>query len=223
MDDVPDAFARLVREECAAVLARREDGRPFRLGCSGGQSGRACFERLAREPLPWSRVACYFADERCVEPTSPDANAELVRRSLGAHVGELAGFHPMSCEAGPAAYEALLRAHGLPDLLQLGLGPDGHTASLFPGSAGLDAPPERLVVANEDPSGTNRFSRLSLTLGAIARCGLVVFTVIEPSRAPALAAVAGGEDLPAARVSAHRVVWLVSAEAAAGLHTAAGR
>ena len=152
---------------------RGTDGaRRFRLGCSGGASGVDCFARLAVEQgIPWGSVECYFADERCVDPASPDANAVAIAAALGGVVDELAGFHPMSCSAGPAAYGAVVAAAGGFDLLQLGLGADGHTASLFPGADGRDAPPGTLVIANADPSGRNRFGRLSLTFEAIAGRG----------------------------------------------------
>ena len=119
--DVGTAFAELVGGELRAI----KPGRTFHLGCSGGASGIECFRRLAAEPgIPWGAVECYFADERCVEPESPDANAVAIAAALGAVRDDLAGFHPMSCTAGPDAYATLLPAGGL-DLLQLGIGPDG--------------------------------------------------------------------------------------------------
>ncbi|HXZ82691.1 MAG TPA: 6-phosphogluconolactonase [Acidimicrobiales bacterium] len=208
--DVGAAFAALVADEVTATSAPR-----FRLGCSGGASGVACFSRLAAEPgISWGRVECYFADERCVEPTSPDANARAISEALGEVRGELAGFHPMSCAAGPEAYGALVAAAGGFDLLQLGLGPDGHTASLFPGADGHDAPPGALVIANADPSGRNPFERLTLTFEGIARARLVVVTVIGAAKAGPLARIAAGEDLPAGRIRGGRVVWLVDPAAA---------
>jgi 6-phosphogluconolactonase len=99
------------------------------------------------------------------------------------------------------------------DLVHLGLGPDGHTASLFPGSDGLLAPPERLVVNNVDPSGRNAHLRLTLTLAGIARARLVVFTVAGADKHQAMSGIVHHEDLPAARVRADRVVWLCDADA----------
>jgi len=217
VDDVPAAFAELAAAEVRSVLAARgPSGAPFRLGCSGGASGAACIGALAGHDLPWQRITCYFVDERCVEPGSPNTNVRALRAALDGRLDELAGFHPMSCADGPEAYERLVREAGGFDLVQLGFGPDGHTASLFPGSAGLDAPEERLVVTNLDPTGNNRFERLTLTYAAIALANVVLVTVVGTDKRDAFARVLAGEDLPAARVRAPRVVWLVDRRATAG-------
>jgi 6-phosphogluconolactonase len=99
-------------------------------------------------------------------------------------------------------------------VVHLGLGPDGHTASLFPNSAALDADPGRLVATNVDPSGLNPYERMTLTLSGISRGKLVLFTVAGSSKLEAMQAIVDGADLPAARVRAERVVWLVDHEAA---------
>ena len=99
------------------------------------------------------------------------------------------------------------------DLIHLGMGPDGHTASLFPGAPTLDAGPGVLVLATEDPNGVNPHPRLTLTLPAINSARVAVFTVAGSSKAPAVARLLRGEDLPAARVHAGHTVWLVDGPA----------
>jgi len=216
--DVPSAFAELAALTISVAehsSVNRLD--PFRLGCSGGASGSACFGALAlNDDIDWSRVACYFVDERCVKETSNDANVTLIKQALGTHVEELAGFYPMSCQEGPGPYEALLKRARSIDLLQLGFGPDGHTASLFADSEALTAPEARLVARNVDPSGRNRFERLTWTYSGIALARLVVFTVIGEEKAEALRVVDSGGDLPAAKVRAQQVIWLCD-EAASSL------
>ena len=101
------------------------------------------------------------------------------------------------------------------DLIHMGMGPDGHTASLFPGAASLDAGPGELVVTTEDPSGRNPHPRLTLTLPAINSARLALFTVAGAAQAPAVAELVRGEDLPAARVHAQETMWLVDAAARA--------
>jgi 6-phosphogluconolactonase/glucosamine-6-phosphate isomerase/deaminase len=95
------------------------------------------------------------------------------------------------------------------DLIHLGLGPDGHTASLFPGADSLDAGPGDLVLATEDPTGVNPYPRLTLTLPAINSARLAVFTVDGADKADAVARLRRGDDIPASRVHAGKTVWLV--------------
>jgi 6-phosphogluconolactonase len=143
-----------------------------------------------------------------------------VREHLIDPLGGVGSFSPMPTEGDPdgcaAAYEGIIdRLLGGPgiDLIHLGLGPDGHTASLFPGSASLNAAPDQLVLATDDPNGANPHPRLTITLPVIARAGLVVFTVSGPEKQAALAKVRGGGDVPAARVRAKDVRWIVDAAA----------
>jgi 6-phosphogluconolactonase/glucosamine-6-phosphate isomerase/deaminase len=121
--------------------------------------------------------------------------------------------------AGPAAgaaaaYQRLVAALDRPDLVHLGLGPDGHTASLFPGSTALDdRDPAHLVVANRDPNGVNPHDRVTLTLAGIARARRTVVTVAGASKHDALARIAADEDLPAGRLDGDGLLWLVDAAA----------
>jgi len=167
-----------------------------------------------KSQVDFSKVDLYFVDERCVDPSSDDSNQHALAEILGDKLATVAGFHPMSCEAGAEAYDRLLREAGALDAVQLGLGPDGHTASIFPGSSALEVNDSRLVVKNVDPSGRNEHDRLTLTYAGIHLAPLVVFCVIGAARADVVARIAGGEDLPASRVSSDRVVWLI--ETAAG-------
>ena len=222
VDDVPAAFADLVALEARHARAAAPGDDPFRLVLSGGTTARLCYEQLAaRQGLDWGRVECLVGDERCVPADDPDANQRMIRETLVEKADPRPRFLPMDCEAGPAAYEEVIASRPLLDLVHLGLGPDGHTASLFPGSAALDAPPGRLVERNVDLSGHNPHARLTLTFPGIARGRLVVFTVAGADKAEAFRRIISGEDLPAARVRADRVVWLCD-PAAAG-HRAVAR
>lgn len=211
VEDVAAAFAATVVEQWAARPARR-----FTLVLSGGPTARRCYERLAAdgEDVDWSDVDVLMGDERCVAPDDPDANQRLVREALLQRVGPVGSFRPMSCEAGPEAYEDELAAFAAFDVVHLGLGPDGHTASLFPDSPALDAPAERLVLLASDPHDRNPHARMTLTYSAIARARLAVFTVSGEAKRPAFAAVHAGADVPAARVRAERILWLVDPAAA---------
>ncbi|HEV3225746.1 MAG TPA: 6-phosphogluconolactonase, partial [Acidimicrobiales bacterium] len=112
-------------------------------------------------------------------------------------------------------YQLRIGELGKFDLVHLGLGPDGHTASLFPGSPALDADPGRLVVMNEDPSGRNRLPRMTLTLTGVARARLVVVTVSGEDKRDALARVRNDDETaPGSHIRGDRVVWLVDPTAA---------
>jgi len=219
VDDVATALSLLVGVETRSLVATTPSAEThFRLALSGGASGKRCAEALAGlDELPWGETELYFVDERCVEADAPESNQRALREALGDRVAQLHGFYPMSCAAGADAYEVELRQAGGLDLVQLGFGPDGHTASLFPDSEGLDAPEDRWVVRNVDPSGRNPLDRLTLTYSAIAAAALVVIVVTGAEKREALAEVVAGADLPAARVRAPRVVWICDREAAEGI------
>jgi 6-phosphogluconolactonase len=212
VDDVPGEFSARVMEAFAT-----RPGDSFSIALSGGDTARECYERLAvdaAQRIDWWAVDVYWGDERCVPPDSPDSNERLVREALLERVGAANAVYPMRCDEGPDPYQLRVGEVGRFDVTHLGLGPDGHTASLFPGSSALDADPGRLVCLNSDPNARNPHRRMTLTLSGIARSRLVLFTVAGASKREALQAVVDGADLPAARVDAERVVWLVDPEAA---------
>src|SRR5271165_3015939 len=192
VDDVPRAFSDAV---VSAFAAR--PGPRFALVLSGGPTARACYEILAgSESIDWAVVDVYVGDERVVPPDDEDSNGRLIREALLDRVGSVGSFTPMPTE-GPAeecaaAYQRamsdLVTGPGI-DLIHLGMGPDGHTASLFPGAPTLDADPGVLVLATEDPAGNNPHPRLTLTLPAINSARLAVFTVAGASKAAAVASL----------------------------------
>jgi 6-phosphogluconolactonase len=224
--DVPAAFTATV---VAAFAARA--GERFALVLSGGPTAQACYEHLAAATGPsaavplgptidWPLVDVYLGDERVVPADDPDANQRLVRQSLLNRVGKVGSFTPMPTEGPPdecvAAYQkvmaGLLAGPGI-DLIHLGVGGDGHTASLFPGAPTLDAGPAELVAATTDPNGRNPHPRMTLTLPAINAARCAVFTVTGESKRSAVDQLRQGEDLPAARVGAAQVIWLVDGAA----------
>jgi len=210
--DVPRAFAARVID----AFIDRPDA-TFSLAVSGGGTARRCYERLAvdgAEAIDWWAVDLFWGDERCVAPDSEASNERLVREALLERVGAANEVHPMRCGEGPDPYQ--LKLSNLPaiDLIHLGMGPDGHTASLFLGSPALDADAGRLVVMNTDPSGRNPHERMTITFSAIARARLVLITVEGEDKREAFARVQAGEDVPVSRIRAPRVVWLVDPAAA---------
>jgi 6-phosphogluconolactonase len=216
VDDLPGAFAAHVIE----AFERRPDDL-FALALSGGSTARPCYERLAEESadsIDWLSVNIYWGDERCVPADDADSNQLLGRQALLERVGTANAVYPMSCDEGPDAYQLRLGEIGKLDVIHLGMGPDGHTASLFPDSAALDADPGQLVARNVDPSGRNPHPRMTLTFSGIARSRLVIFTVSGESKRETLQAVIDGAALPAGRVTGDRVIWLVDRDAAPRNH-----
>jgi 6-phosphogluconolactonase len=170
---------------------------------------RECYTALRRTALDWSDIEVFFGDERFVPVDSPDSNEGQARRVLLDHVAPRA-VHGMyqagDLDAAARRYEAIVRAALPLDMIHLGIGPDGHTASLFPGT---DAVTEthRLVVPNRDE--LHDHDRLTFTFPAIARARVVVVTVAGEEKRAVLARIRAGEPLPGARIRAPEVVWLV--------------
>ena len=214
VDDVAEAFCGVVADAWADRA-----GRGFTIALSGGETARRCYEHLAdweASPVDWMATEVYWGDERCVPFDDPASNYRLAREALLTKVAGVHALFPMRCDEGDDAYNLLWSSLGSIDLVHLGLGADGHTASLFPGSDALGADPGRLVVRNEDPSGVNPHPRMTLTFAGIARARLVVVTVSGEEKRQAFARVQAGADLPAGHVRAERMIWLVD-HAAAGV------
>jgi 6-phosphogluconolactonase len=206
VDDVPAAFAALLAERSPASIA-----------LSGGDTARHCYEAAAGSATDWSSTEFWFGDDRFVPVTDPDSNEGMARAvwldrvPIGA-VHSMVGAAPGGdIEAVAVAYDAALKSRPPLDLVHLGLGPDGHTASLFPGSDAL-AETDRWVIATGDAEHPH--PRLTLTFAAIAAARTVVVTVAGADKREALAAVRAGDvRAPAARVDAAEVLWLVAADA----------
>lgn len=213
VDDVPGEFAERVIE---AFHGRPHEA--FSLAVSGGDTARRCYERLADDAgsqIDWWKVDVYWGDERCVPSDSPESNYHLVRESLLERVGAVNANYPMFCDEGPDPSQLRLGELGRLDVIHLGMGPDGHVASLFPGSEALDADPGRLVVMNEDPSGRNPHLRMTLTFAGIARARLAIVTVEGEAKRDAFSRVrADDPTCPGSRVRADRVLWIVDPAAA---------
>ena len=200
--DIPETVTRLFLDE-----------RPRTVALSGGETPRATYGRLASEKYDWGAVDVFFSDERCVPPDHPNSNFRMADEALLSKVSaRVHRMHGETCDA--PGYEVELRAvfgADLPDfdLLFLGLGADGHTASLFPGDAALDES-RRLVVKVARPD----HPRLTLTLPVLSAAKLVVFLVSGAGKREALRRGLAGEDLPAAWVAARRVVVVADSAAA---------
>lgn len=230
-----DAVARAVAAHLASLIAAKTPGgESFSLALSGGETPRRLYRYLAeayREVVPWAHVNIFWSDERYVPHDDPRSNYGMARETLLDHLPVSAGrVHPMPTEPSnpdDAAwrYERLLRRHFARewprfDLMLLGMGADGHTASLFPGSSVLDEL-ERWVVVSHAPGDTT--VRLTLTPPLLNHAATVFFLVTGADKANTLRrTVMESPDphlYPAAGVRPPKgtVIWWVDAAAASGL------
>ncbi len=212
--------ARRLMVEIRRVLASQER---CSLALAGGSTPRPVYERLAAE-LPdrdlWSRIDVFFGDERCVPADDPASNYRMAREALLDRVPvEASQVHRMEGELpdrdiAARAYEAILP--GRLDLLVLGLGDDGHIASLFPGAVAL-AETRRRVVAVRAPKPP--LDRLTITPSVILDAGLALVLVAGADKAAALARVFDGTYDPNRTPGqlARAGVWIADRAAAARL------
>ena len=240
---VPDAAA-LAREAAGRILeqarAAVESRGRFSLALSGGSTPGGTYRLLAQEPyrdrLPWDRVHLFWGDERCVPPDDPGSNYHLADQILISQVPIPAeNVHRFQGELSPEeaarAYRRELEdffCGPVPrlDLVLLGLGGDGHTASLFPGADALENVTDTVLTVEANYEGRPA-QRVTLTLPAINAARQVLFLVSGESKAPIVAQVLGARTvpgshtgpLPAERVcpTAGELVWLLDEAAASGL------
>jgi 6-phosphogluconolactonase len=205
---------RIVPNVATAFAALVAERRPRSLALSGAWLARDCYAALRTVDLDWPSIEVFFGDERFVPVESDDSNEGQARRVLLDHV-EPRAVHGMyaDCSVAEAAtrYDALIRRSPPVDLIHLGVGPDGHTASLFPHTKALDET-ERFVVTNGDE--LHPHPRVTFTFPAIARSPLAVVAVSGAEKRDAISRLRAGADLPAARIRAAEVIWLLDPEAA---------
>jgi 6-phosphogluconolactonase len=220
-----EAAARMFVEEARRRID--ESGR-FAVALAGGSTPKATYEILARgyggpEDLDWSKVHAFFGDERSVPPDHEDSNYRMAQEALLSHV-PVGSVHRMRGEMEPreaaALYEKELEEFfgGPPvlDLVLLGIGEDGHTASLFPDTPALDA---RDRWAVENPVEKLNTTRLTLTVPAVDAARKVAFLVAGEGKAEALEEILEGDanphKYPAKLVRPEaEVAWMVDRAAA---------
>jgi 6-phosphogluconolactonase len=218
---VDDASAAADAAAVLLVEAARAGGA---VGLSGGSTPRVAYERAAALEADWSTATLWLVDERCVLPEDPLANTRLVRETILERVASPPRFHEIATHVGVEGaadrYDALLRRDGVPPLLFLGVGSDGHTASLFPDAPSL-AEGERLAVAAD--AGMEPFvPRITMTLAAIGAAEHVVFLVTGEDRAERVRQAFASPPTPAipaslARSASGRTTVIVDRGAASRL------
>lgn len=234
LDALSEAAAEFFTKSARAAVATT--GR-FTVALAGGSTPRPMYERLAAPPfgdvVPWPGIRVFWGDERCLPPDHPDSNYRMAREALLSRVSipsdniyRMAGERPP--DAAAAGYAETLcdvfrLAEGeLPrfDLILLGMGSDGHTASLFPGTDVLTEEEKPVASHSVDKLATDR---LTLTLPTINNAAHVVFLVAGEGKAETLQRVLEGSYEPAnlpsqlIRPTHGRLTWLIDEAAASRL------
>jgi len=233
--EVHDDSAALATTVAGELLNRLADaqaaGHVPQIALTGGTIAEDIHQEIARlspeSGVDWAQVVVWWGDERFVAPDSPDRNSGQARAAFLDAVGATQ-VHEMpstanaeDVDAGATAYAATLREHGSGefDIVMLGIGPDGHIASLFPGFPQLDVDDAIAVGVTGSPKPPPE--RVSLTFSALNRARSVWFLVSGSGKAQAVAAALGGADvheIPAAGVTGREeTTWFLDREAASAL------
>jgi 6-phosphogluconolactonase len=222
----PVALAKAAAERLLARIADNSDRVAICL--TGGSSPKQLYELLGNEPyrsqIPWDRVHWFIGDERFVPATDSLNNMRMARQAFLNRYAPLVNIHPMATNApnpeeAAHRYESELKSfygadsldptRPLFDVVLMGVGPDGHTASLFPGYPAL-AETERWVVGVPEAHVEPFVPRVSLTLPVLGSCREMLFEVSGADKRAILTRVLAGENLPAGRaVSVGETTWLV--------------
>lgn len=224
----PDALADFAAATVAGLL--RKTGDRATLGLAGGSTPRTTYTRLAHQDVRWEAVHAWVADERWVPPDDPDNNFRMARTALldrvPAHTYPIRWSEDLHPQEAAARYEHVLvdvlaseRGHPRPDVVMLGIGEDGHTASLFPHTSALEVE-DHWYVANW--VSALQSWRLTATLPLLRSARHIVFLAAGTGKAAVLAEILEGDTSPPspARMVTEgeaEVTWLIDRAAAADL------
>jgi 6-phosphogluconolactonase len=221
----PADFVATVAATVVGIIQRvTEGGNACSIALCGGSTPAPVYQALALLPLPWAELDIFFGDERAVAPDSSDSNYAMAARTLFTRVPLApARIHRMAAERRDADAAAREYEHQLPaqlDLLLLGVGPDGHTASLFPGAPSTGERTRRvLAVASPSPPLQPQVSRMTITAPVIAAAKQIVTMVRGAEKADIMRRILEGPDQPTLLPAqlARRGIWLLDQPAAAQL------
>lgn len=222
-----DAAERVIRaaDEAIALTDR------FTIALSGGSTPKLLHARLAesyRDAIDWTKVEIFFGDERCVPPEHPESNYRMARETLlsklpipGDNVYRMRG--EIDPNEAAKEYGQMLKekfGEGGMDFVLLGMGEDGHTLSLFPGTAAVNETKHRCVANYAEHSTTGKSWRVTLTAPFVNRCREVTILVAGQSKSQTLSQVLEGprqaEKFPVQLIEPRsgKLTWLIDAQAA---------
>ncbi|HEU0234410.1 MAG TPA: 6-phosphogluconolactonase [Gallionella sp.] len=200
LDGLSASVAQRIAELAAQAIVARG---VFHVALAGGETPRRCYEKLRRLPVDWTHVQVFFGDERCLPVGDSQRNDTMAREALLEHVAIPPGnIHAIPAELGArkaaARYAAVLENAAPLDLVLLGMGEDGHTASLFPGNPATDSAAAAVPVFDAPKPPTER---VSLGMGTLNVARQRIFMVAGAGKRDALEQILLGKSLPAARVA----------------------
>lgn len=216
LDDLGFAVAQRIAESAAQAIAARG---VFHLALAGGETPRRCYEKLRSLAIDWAHVQIYFGDERCLPRGDARRNDAMVCDTLLEHVPILqANVHPIQTELGvhaaAALYAVMLAQVATLDMVLLGVGEDGHTASLFPGNPATESTAVVVPVFNSPKPPAER---VSLGMNTLNMARQKIFLVAGAAKRSALEQMLNGALLPAARVTSAE--WHIDRAALPGQQT----
>ncbi|MDQ3342389.1 MAG: 6-phosphogluconolactonase [Actinomycetota bacterium] len=218
---VPDAAAvasEVADRMAAAIAGAVAERTAATVAFSGGATPGPMLRALSQQALPWGAVQVFQVDERLAPDGHPDRNATMLRAELLDHIAALAHLMPVTAgnvQQAAGDYAGLLAdlAGGMLDAVHLGLGPDGHTASLVPGDPVLRVDDRDVAVTGEYQGRR----RMTLTYPALDRARLLVWEVVGEDKAEAVRLLVDRGDVPAGDVSQARAVLVADSAAGARL------
>ncbi|MDX8389495.1 MAG: 6-phosphogluconolactonase [Mariprofundaceae bacterium] len=209
-DEVAQAVAQQVQEACKNAI---DEHGSFHLILAGGSTPKHCYELLVPMPLYWQKVHIYFGDERCLPSGDTERNDTMAYAALLNHVpipSSQVYVIPaqMGAEDGAARYCTLLEKAPIADMLLLGIGEDGHTASLFPGNQALDDTCLAVPVFNSPKPPSER---VSMGLSILNQARKKIIMVTGANKQPVWQAIKGGESFPVTKIK--DATWFLDAAA----------
>jgi len=196
-DQASKAAANLIATKMQSVI---EEKNICHVVLPGGNSPKSCFSYLSEKNLPWEKVHWYLGDERCYPKDHPERNDTMIMKNLWSKISKT-NIHPipaeLGAEEGAEHYRKLMDQVGNIDIAFLGMGEDGHTASLFPGNEALNNL-ETVVPVFNSPKPPD--ARVSLGLNLLKRVKSKIILTGGEGKAKIIARIKSGDDLPVNRL-----------------------
>ena len=202
-----DAAAQAIAADLAIAIASRGVAS---LVATGGRAPGPIYDRLGAADLNWTRITVTLSDDRCVGVDHPDSNARLVRTRLLQGLAASATFLPLWPTPDPAKLRALTPF----DVVMLGMGEDGHVASLIPGDPGLEDGLATSDLTRDVPAGLGRppLARITLSLSALSDARAIFLLIAGTAKREVITRALAGQDLPVGRLIVQagvrlRILW----------------